>query len=66
MQQRQASGSTPLLSLRASSQMHKFGGHSFSIRTPDGRIVYDGGSLLSMRIQSVSDLQVVAKAALQH
>jgi hypothetical protein len=24
----------------------KFGGHSFSIRTPDGRIVYDSGSLL--------------------
>ncbi|WP_425259293.1 choice-of-anchor I family protein [Rubrivivax sp. RP6-9] len=24
----------------------KFGGHSFSIRTPDGRLVYDSGSLL--------------------
>ena len=24
----------------------KFGGHSFSIRTPGGRIVYDSGSLL--------------------
>ena len=24
----------------------KFGGHSFSIRTPDGRIAYDSGSLL--------------------
>ena len=44
----------------------KFGGHSFWIPTPDGLIVYDGGKLLSMRIQSVRDLQVVAKAALQH